>query len=148
MISCIWQNDVVTCICDIYCYRRPLDGLALQILADRHCRHHVLFFSFHPYSRIIAHVFSTLIQVIQLLKISYRILFVKHFATLFLTAQDIYREDHAREFILLIAIISLLLPGLTPAQTPGADPQLEVMIVIGTRGAEQALPGIFKSISI
>ena len=41
--------------------------------------------------------------------------------------------------ILLIAIISLLLPGLTPAQTSGADPQLEEMIVIGTRRAEQAL---------
>ena len=40
---------------------------------------------------------------------------------------------------LLIAIISLLLPGLTPAQTSGADPQLEEMIVIGTRRAEQAL---------
>ena len=40
---------------------------------------------------------------------------------------------------LLIAIISLLLPGLTPAQTSGADPQIEEMIVIGTRRAEQAL---------
>ena len=38
-----------------------------------------------------------------------------------------------------MAIISLLLPGLTPAQSSGADPQLEEMIVIGTRRAEQAL---------
>ena len=44
-----------------------------------------------------------------------------------------------RYLILLMAIISLLLPGLTPAQSSGADPQLEEMIVIGTRRAEQAL---------
>ena len=45
----------------------------------------------------------------------------------------------SRDLILLMNIISMLLPGLTLAQSSGADPQIEEMIVIGTRRAQQAL---------
>ena len=45
----------------------------------------------------------------------------------------------SRDLFLLMAIISMLLPGLTLAQSSGGDPQIEEMIVIGTRRAQQAL---------
>ena len=45
----------------------------------------------------------------------------------------------SRDLFILMNIISMLLPGLTLAQSSGADPQIEEMIVIGTRRAQQAL---------
>ena len=45
----------------------------------------------------------------------------------------------SRDLFLLMNIVSMLLPSLTLAQSSGADPQIEEMIVIGTRRAEQAL---------
>ena len=47
-------------------------------------------------------------------------------------------NNRLREIALFIAIITLLAPNLTFAQSPDEDSQIEEMIIIGTRRAEQA----------